>query len=81
MGFFVFGSNMTDYNGKKRSSNSWKEAWDGVEMDRWVREEKRLAKKVKHKENRRKCKDAIKKGDFENPSVLEWDDLNNSDIL
>lgn len=72
---------MTDYNGGKKSSNSWKQAWDGKEMDRWVREEKRAAKKLNHKDNRRKCKDALKKGDYENQDVLEWNDLNDSDVL
>lgn len=84
MGFFVFGSNMTDYSGenqKKVSRSGWKQAWEGKEMYRWVREEKRLAKKIKHKDNRRKCKDALKKGDFESPDVLEWDDLNEKDVL
>ena len=59
--------------------NSWKKAWYGQEMDQWAREERRRIKKNKRRDNRRACKDSLRKGDYDNINVTEWDDLDERD--
>ncbi len=59
--------------------NGWKKSWQGQEMDQWAREERRTIKKRKRRDNRRNCKNALRKEDYDNINVTEWDDLDERD--
>ena len=59
--------------------NSWKKAWQNQEMDQWARHERRTIKKKKVRDNRRACNNALKKEDYDNINVTEWDDLDGKD--
>jgi hypothetical protein len=59
--------------------NDWKKRWQGREMDQCAREEKRTIKKKKVRDNRRACKNALKKHDYDNINVTNWDDLDAND--
>lgn len=59
--------------------NEWKKSWKGKEMDQFAREEKRYIKKKKVRDNRRACKRAMHDENYDDPSVMEWDDLDAGD--